>query len=342
MIIKYPGMIDVHTHLRVPGEEYKEDFSSASKAALAGGITTLLAMPNTNPPIIHLVELQKVKKLAHKKAFCDIFFFIGVTSETINQLPEISRQAVGLKIYMGHTYGPLLIQDTSLLAKCFDAFPRNKPIAVHAEGESIAIAIGLAQQYHRSVHICHVSRKEEIQTIQKAKEEGIAVTCEVTPHHLFLSERDLPRLGGLGIMKPSLAREEDVSILWQHINSTIDCIASDHAPHTLLEKKSKNPPAGVPGLETMFPLMHTAMVEGRLTQQRLLELLVENPLKIYKIPKQEETWVEVDPNEKWELKNEDLYTKCGWTPFSGKKVQGRVKKVCFKGKIVYQDGAFFL
>jgi dihydroorotase-like cyclic amidohydrolase len=176
MTIRYPGLIDVHAHLRVPGGEQKEDFSSGSRAAIAGGITMLLAMPNTTPPLTNRTELEKAQKLAKEKALCEVLFFAGVSPETIHQLPAISYQAVALKIYMDHTFGPLLVQDPGDLAKCFEKYSPGKPIAVHAEGESVATAIGLADHYQRSVHICHVSRKEEIRMVRNAKDAGIRVT----------------------------------------------------------------------------------------------------------------------------------------------------------------------
>ena len=183
------------------------------------------------------------------------FFFGGASGDYIEQLPELARHCVGLKVYMDQTYGPLRVEGLEALLSIFQKWPEGKMIAFHAEKNSMAVGVALAAIFFRPVHFCHVSRKEEIELIAAAKNRGLPVTCEVTPHHLFLSEEDLPRLGPLGDMRPVLGRRQDVQALWQHINDTVDCIATDHAPHTLAEKMGKKSPPGIPGLETSLPLM---------------------------------------------------------------------------------------
>ena len=168
---------------------------------------------------------------------------------------------------------------------------------MHAEGQSVAVGIGLAAAYGRPVHFCHISRRDEIELIAAAKLAGLPVTCEVTPHHLFLTEADARRLGPLGDMRPRLATRDDQDALWQHIASgVVDCIATDHAPHTLAEKASDSPPPGVAGLETSLPLMLTAVRQGRLTLARLVELMATNPRRVFGLPDQPDTFVEVDPD----------------------------------------------
>jgi carbamoyl-phosphate synthase/aspartate carbamoyltransferase/dihydroorotase len=337
-VIKLPGLADPHVHLRVPGGEHKEDIRSGSAAALAGGFTTILAMPNTNPPLVTVEQIQQVQAIARSQALCDVHFFGGASSDYIDQLPELAKQAVGLKIYMDQTYGPLRIEGLGVLLSIFQKWTKDKAIAFHAEGNSVAVGIGLAAIFFRPVHFCHISRKSEIELIAAAKARGLPVTCEVTPHHLFLSQADLPRLGTLGDMRPTLAPQSDVDALWAHINSTIDCIATDHAPHTLQEKAAEKAPPGVPGLETSLPLMLTAVSEKRLSLERLIELMAINPRRIYGLPNQADTWIEVDPETEYEIKNEGLFTKCGWTPFAGMKVKGRVLKVILRGKTVFEAG----
>jgi dihydroorotase len=189
------------------------------------------------------------------------------------------------------------------------------------------------------VHFCHISRKDEIEWIASAKKKGFNITCEVTPHHLFMNENEAKRLGPLGDMRPRLGKQSDVDALWEHINTTIDCVASDHAPHTLLEKQNSiNPPPGVPGLESTLPLMLNAAAEGRLSYERLVELLAINPRRIYGLPKQIETWVEIDPQASYIFPDHVLYTKCGWSPFSGYPIKGQIRKVVLRGKEVYTDG----
>jgi carbamoyl-phosphate synthase/aspartate carbamoyltransferase/dihydroorotase len=208
---------------------------------------------------------------------------------------------------------------------------------VHAEGWQLVAAIGLARLYDRHVHCCHVARAADIALIRHAKEAGAPITCEVTPHHLTLTADDARRLGARGHMVPSLGTAADRDALWANLD-VVDCIASDHAPHTLAEKRSAGPPPGVPGLETTLPLLLTAVHEGRLTQERLVELLYHGPRRVYGLPVQPETRVNVDLEASYLLDDASLHTKCGWTPFAGMRVRGRVHAVTLRGTIVYPDG----
>ncbi len=330
-----PGLVDVHTHLRVPGGEHKEDFATGTAAALAGGVTTILGMPNTTPPLNTPEILRHTRETAQQAIHCDVGLFAGASPERIDRLPDLAPDAVALKIYLNDTFGPLRVEDLPTLQACFQRWPRDKMIAMHAEGQSVAVGIGLAASYQRPVHFCHISRREEIELIAEAKGQGLPVTCEVTPHHLFLTEADAERLGPLGYMRPTLASPEDVEALWAHIGTTIDCIATDHAPHTLAEKRSDNPPPGVAGLETSLPLMLTAVKRGRLTVERLIELMATNPRRIFSLPEQPETFIEVDTGTEYSLTNEQMQTKCGWTPFAGMSLTGRVERVTLRGALVY-------
>lgn len=333
-----PGLIDVHTHLRVPGGEHKEDFATGTAAALAGGFTTILAMPNTSPPLITPEVMQWTRQKAQRAIYCDVGLFAGASPEQIELLPQLAPYAIGLKIYLNDTFGPLRVEDLPTLLACFQTWPRSKPIAMHAEGQSVAVGLGLAASFGRPVHFCHISRRAEIELIATAKRQGLPVTCEVTPHHLFLTQADAGRLGPLGDMRPRLAQPADVEALWDHIHTTIDCIATDHAPHTLAEKQSAQPPPGVAGLETSLPLMLTAVKQGRLTMARLIELMHTNPRRIFNLPEQPDTWVEVDAEVEYTLVNGDLYTKCGWSPFAGMTLTGRVQRVTLRGQVVYEAG----
>jgi carbamoyl-phosphate synthase/aspartate carbamoyltransferase/dihydroorotase len=332
-----PGLIDVHTHLRVPGGEHKEDFASGTAAALAGGITMLLAMPNTSPPLTTPEVMATTLETAGTTIRCDVGLFAGASPADLDQLAALAPCAVGLKIYLNDTFGPLRVEDVPTLVACFRDWPREKPIAMHAEKQSVAVGIGLAAVYDRPVHFCHVSRREEIELIADAKGRGLLVTCEVTPHHLFLSEADLPRLGTLGDMRPVLGTADDVAALWAYLNDTIDCIATDHAPHTLEEKRSGSPPPGVPGLETSLSLMLSAVADGRLTLERLAALMHDNPRRIYNLPEQPDTHVEVEMKS-YVIPESGWQTRCGWTPFAGLTAGGRVRRVVLRGEVVYEDG----
>lgn len=337
--MKLPGMVDVHVHLRVPGGEHKEDFRTGSAAALAGGVTTVLAMPNTHPPIVSVNDWNIAQEKASSESLCDVFMYAGASAEHLDQLPLLGEKAVALKLYMDLTYGTLRVEGLRALSAVAGRWPRHKVLAAHAEGHSVAVGIALAAAYNRPVHFCHVSRKDEIELIAAAKKQGLPVTCEVTPHHLFLSAADTDRLGPLGDMRPTLAEQHDVDALWDHINTTVDCVATDHAPHTLDEKNQPdNPPPGIPGLESALPLMLTAAAEGRLSYERVTELMYTNPRRIFGLPEQPETWIEVDPDAKYVFPDHPLYTKCGWSPFSGFQMRGKIRKVIFKGREVVRDG----
>jgi dihydroorotase-like cyclic amidohydrolase len=335
--LRLPGLIDVHVHLREPGGEHKEDISTGSAAALAGGVTMVLDMPNTYPPLVDAESLAAKRELISRRALCDVGLYIGASETNASEAAGLASQAIALKIYLDQTYGPLQMRSLAALLSHFRTWPATQPIAVHAEGLSIAIAIGLARVYARRLHLCHVSRADEIALIRAAKESGAVLTCEVTPHHLFLTEADARQLGPYGFMKPPLATTADVTALWANLD-VVDCIATDHAPHTRAEKESDSPPPGVPGLETMLPLLLSAVSQERLTLERLVQLTHEAPQRIFHLPKQPDTYVEVDTRMRTVLEHNGWHTKCGWTPFEGLDVQGHIRRVVLRGCTVYKEG----
>ncbi|HSO13917.1 MAG TPA: amidohydrolase family protein [Anaerolineales bacterium] len=347
-MIKLPGLIDPHVHVREPGQTHKEDWNTATQAALAGGVTTILAMPNTKPPIFDESTLNLVLDAAKGKARCDYGQFLGAGPDNANILPALADKAAGLKMYLDSTFGELRLDDMTLWTPHFINFPKSSPIVLHSESRTMAAGILFAAIYDRSVHIAHISLKEEILLIKAAKERGIKVTCEVCPHHLFLTQPPpLPsqksigfgggRGGGRSEVRPRLVTQQDVEALWENMD-VIDCFATDHAPHTVEEKDSDNPPPGFPGLETLLPLLITAVDLGRLTLDDLIQKSVINPRKIFNLPEQPETWVEVDENAEYEIKAENQFTRCGWTPFEGWKVKGKVRKVVLRGQVAFEDG----
>lgn len=337
-MIKLPGLIDVHVHLREPGETHKEDFSTGTAAALAGGITAVLAMPNTNPPLLDEQTLLAAHQLAHDKAYCDFGLFLGGSEENADLAAAIAPRAAGLKLYLDATYGPLLLESLSSWQAHMEQWPRSRALAAHAEGKTLAALLTFCHLYRRPVHICHVSRKDEIALIREAKRQGLPVTCEVAPHHLFLSEEDLGHLPpGRRKVSPPLNSASDRQALWENLD-VIDCFASDHAPHTLPEKDGEQPPPGFPGLETTLPLLLTAVREGRLSLEDIIERMVINPRKIFSLAEQPDTWVEVDETHRFEISGSALQTRVKWTPFEGRKVSGLVTRVVLRGREVYEDG----
>lgn len=336
-LLRLPGLIDIHVHLRDPGHTYKEDFSSGTSAALAGGITVVFDMPNNLEPIFSAQKLEEKKQIARSKALCDWGLYFGSDGNNIEKFKKVSEKAVGLKIYLNTTTGKYNITDDSLTEKIFQKWPKTKVIVVHAENNKIDLAIKLSKIYNNQIHITHISRREDLEKILTAKKRGLNITCDVTPHHLFLTRDDLPNLKGFGAVKPPLSTKEDQTFLWENITG-IDCIASDHAPHTIAEKESHNPPFGIPGLETMLPLLMTAVHEGRLTLEDVIRLTNINPQKIFGIKQAEDTYIEVDTAEKYIIENKNLMTKCAFSPYNGRKVFGRVKKVYIRGTKVYENG----
>lgn len=338
-IVRLPGLVDAHVHLRTPGGTHKEDFATGTAAALAGGFTTVLDMPNTTPPTVDAASLDARVALARPAIRCDVGFFLGATEQNAGKGAELAPRTAGLKMYLGLTFGPLLLKRPAAIWDGFRLWPEPRPVAVHAEGpSSVESVISYAENTGRPLHICHVSRRDEIELIRGAKALGVPVTCEVTPHHLFLNEGDARTLGPLGYMKPTLAAESDRRALWENLDA-VDVIASDHAPHTLEEKRGPNPPPGVPGLETTLPLLLTAVSEGRLTLERLIELLAVNPRRIFGLPAEADTFVEVDLDAEYRLGEGRLQTRCSWTPFAGRKVRGAVMSVVVRGKTAFDARA---
>jgi carbamoyl-phosphate synthase/aspartate carbamoyltransferase/dihydroorotase len=340
-MIRLPGLIDPHVHVREPGQTHKEDWDSATRAALAGGVTMILAMPNTRPPVFDAATLDLALEAARQKARCDYAQFVGAGPENALLTASLAEKAAGLKMYLDSTFGELRLDDMTLWMPHFANFPKEYPIVLHSESRTMAAGILLAAIYDRPVHIAHISLKEEILLIKAAKERGIKVTCEVCPHHLFLSKDDIPTISnghpGRREVRPRLATKEDVEALWQNMD-VIDCFATDHAPHTIEEKDSENPPPGFPGLETLLPLLLIAVSEDYLTMDDIIQRSVINPRKIFRLPEQPETWIEIDEHAEYEIRAADQFTRCGWTPFEGWKVRGKVRKVVLRGKPAFEDG----
>ena len=333
--ILLPGLIDPHVHLRDPGQTHKEDFHTGTMAALAGGYTTVLDMPNNVEPIVSQERLQAKIARAAKQTVCDVGFHFGTLGDNFDQFDRVIDGVHGLKMYLNVTTGNFII-DKDKLAAIYQAWPESKPILLHAEDDVSDLVLSTLRKAPKPTHICHVSSRAELEFVMQAKAEGLPVTCGVTPHHLFLNQEDARTLGPYGHMKPFLKPQADVQFLWDHLDA-VDLIESDHAPHTKSEKAGANPPFGVPGLETTLPLMLTAEQEGGLTRAKLIDLLHGSPARIFNIPTDKTTKVEVELGE-YQIKNEELKTKCGWSPFAGRRVAGKVKSVILRGTKVYEDG----
>ncbi len=370
-----PGLIDIHVHLREPGLTNKEDFRTGTMAAAAGGVTTVLDMPNTKPATTTIKLLQEKRELAKGKAVVNYGFYIGATADNTEELRK-ARNTAGVKIYLGSSTGNLLVTDSNAIKKIFNS---GRTIVAHAENEAMmkenearykkendafihakirnneveftavkdAIKVAESCSSLKRLHIAHVSAKESLEIIREAKKR-LALSCEAAPHHLFLTSDELKRHGNFAKMNPTLRSKEDVNALWKAINDgTVDCIATDHAPHTKEEKEAGywEAPSGVPGLETMLPLLLDAVNKKRLTLQQLARLTSENPARLLGIKNKgrietgyDADIVIVDLNARKKVKNEELFTKCKWSPFNGWKLKGWPVTTIVGGNVVYDDG----
>ncbi|MEK9186656.1 MAG: amidohydrolase family protein [Patescibacteria group bacterium] len=338
---KFPGFIDAHVHLREPGATHKEDFYTGSKAAVRGGFTFIIDMPNNPAPTISKERLEEKIALADQKAVCDIGFHFGTNGKNTDQFAyaAASNRVYGLKLYCNHTTGEMLIEDLTLLENVFSAWRSDKPILVHAEGVQLAAVIALAQLYNQRLHICHISQAIEVELVKRAKAKNQSITAGVCPHHLYMTGQDRETMKGYAIMKPPLGTRADQNALWAGLqDGTIDIVETDHAPHTR-EEKEKNPPAfGVPGLETAVGLMYKAVKDKRIKGQDVVKYLYTNPKKIFNIPDQPDTYIEIDPEAEYIAGQDGYESKCGWSPFDGWKLNGKVATVVIRGKKIVEGG----
>ncbi len=340
-LTRFPGFIDIHVHLREPGATHKEDFYTGSRAAVAGGFTYILDMPNNPEPTISKIRLEEKIELS-KKAICDIGFHFGTDGKNMDEFEQAweNPNVFGLKIYCNHTTGDMLIEDHELLGNVFKAWNSLKPILVHAEGKELITVLQFADKYKRRLHVCHVSQGIEVDMIRLAKMRGQKVTAGVTPHHLFFY--DIPnyeKLGNYAVVKPAIKTREDQAALWNGIkDGTIDIVETDHAPHTREEKEKENPAFGMPGLETALGLMFLAVKEERITADDVIRLLYTAPKIIFNIPMQDDTYVELDIEKEYIVGVNGYETKCGWSIFEGMTLYGKIETVVINGKKILEGG----
>jgi len=374
-LIVLPGLIDSHVHFRDPGETKKEDFLTGSRAAAAGGVTTVLDMPNNKPPITSVKALRDKREIA-RKSMVNYGFHFGATENNLDEIKRVIGVAA-VKTVMGATTGGMVVENLESLKAIFQT---DKHIIVHAEDSEImkrnekkyhdehdpAIhakirssecaatavrkAVGLAGSFNTKLHIAHTSTADEMKILSEQKGKS-SITCEVTPHHLFMDIDDLHRLGNFAKMNPPLRSRNDVDALWRGIHDgTVDIIASDHAPHLAEEKVVDywDAPSGVPGVETTLPLMLNAINQKRLSLQQLVSLTSTRPAKIFGIknkgniaPGMDADLVLIDLKKEKIIKNSNVVSKCEWTPFDGVKVKGVPVATIVNGEIAYNDDEFY-
>lgn len=337
-----PGVIDVHTHMRDPGLSYKEDFETGSKACAKGGVTTFIDMPNTVPNTTTKEILDAKESNSKNRSYVDYgFHFGGSKLDNGEEIRKVRDRVASTKIFLNMSTGDMLVEEEKVLE---NLFKESKIISVHAEEEMVDKAIDLARKFRKPLYLCHLSKKSEVEKLRAAKKEGLKIYGEVAPHHLFL---DSSMANSLLIMKPELKSKEDNEALWLGIeDGTIDTIGTDHAPHTLEEKNSKTT-YGIPGVENSLEMMLKEL-NKKIDMKTLQKVMSENPAKIFGIAGKgkievgyDADLVVVDLNNKEIIKNEDVISKCAWTPYSGIVGGGKVLLTMVRGHIVY-DGKNFI
>jgi len=375
-----PGAIDVHVHFREPGGEEKEDFNSGSKAAVSGGVTTVFDMPNNNPPILSCDDLEMKRGLINGRSYCNYGLYIGYNGENVEEINAAEgiagvkvycAHSTGNMGIEGDGYlekafteidrsKKLLFhaEDEDIIEKNYKKFVEGrKKVAVftHSKVRSKEAAVKmttelceLAKKHERPIHICHVSTGEELEIISEYREYG--VTCEVAPHHLVFSTADYDSMGSFIKMNPPVRSGKDLFALWKGLQEgLVDIIATDHAPHTREEKEKGgfNAPSGVPGVEMMIPIMLNAVDMQSVSLEEVVYLCCERPADIFGISKKgkveagfDADIVVVDLEKQKNLKNSDVVSKCGWTPYAGGLYKGWPVLTMISGEIVWDKGKF--
>ncbi len=341
-LVRIDGALDPHVHLRGMDWARKGDFATETAAALAGGYTAVLDMPNTPPPTTDIHGLDRKLDDLGRNAHCDYGVWLGAHPSGVRpeaELAHLARRVCGIKLYCDHTTGGLAITPSQVESQVA-SWPGPGVLAAHAEGESVGVFLASLARHGKRGHLCHVDTARAVAEVAEHKSRGTKVTAGVCPHHLLFTERDLPSLGPRGVMRPPLGTPSDREALWEGIRrGVIDVVESDHAPHTWDEKLGLPTPFGVPGLETSIPLLFTAVKEGRITVDRAVDLVSVGPRRIFGLdPRPAGTYTLVDIGSRWTISPESLYTSCGWTPFSGMEVWGVIRKVVIRGTVVFEDG----
>ena len=373
--IVLPGVIDTQVHFREPGSTNAEDLESGSKAAVLGGITSVFEMPNTNPPTSNLIEFDKKLKLAKNRMYSNYAFYFGATPENTEQLSKLKNLegCCGVKLFAGSSTGKLLVDKESDIEKVISnsdrvvsihsedeeilklrkKFIKEGDVQSHPEWRNIECAISstrkvvkIAERYNKKIHVLHVTTREEVDFLAMHKKN---VTFEITPQHLSMYAPDCyNKLGTFAQMNPPLRTKEHYDRLWVAVrNSIVDVLGSDHAPHLKENKNKKYPssPSGMPGVQTILPVMLDHVSKDKLSLNQLMKFMCENPCKIFGIKNKgyikegyDADLTIVDMKKEQIIKNEMMVSKCGWTPFNNYKVKGFPVCTIVNGNIVMTDG----
>ncbi len=362
-----PGAIDAHVHFREPGFSHKETWSTGSRSGAAGGVTTVVDQPNTDPPTVDGPAFDRKAGLA-EASLVDYGINGGVTPDwDPDAMFDRPLFALG-EVFLADSTGEMGIDADLFRTATRRAASEGVTVTVHAEdaglfddalarerpddpdawsvyrraaAEASAVeqACRVGDETGATIHIAHTSTPAGIDAASEA-----GATCEVTPHHLLLSREDLPDLGTHGRMNPPLRSESRREGVYERVaDGTVDVVATDHAPHTLAEKDAPvwEAPSGVPGVETMVPLLLFEAQEGRLGYERVRDLVAANPAEVFDLPRKgriregyDADLALYDVDDPRAIRGEDLHSKCEWTPFEGR--QGVFPEVTMvRGSVVY-------
>ncbi|WP_285016797.1 dihydroorotase [Novosphingobium sp. fls2-241-R2A-195] len=370
-----PGVIDSQVHFREPGLEHKEDLETGSRAAVMGGITAVFEMPNTNPNTDTEERVLDKLKRAHHRMYCDHAFYVGATADNAVALADLERipGTAGVKIFMGASTGSLLVAEDEQLARVL-AHGRRR-VAIHAEDEARMNArkdlrvegdpsshpvwrddesamlatrriLRLAREARRPIHILHITTPAELELIAQHRD---VATCEVTPQHLTLAaEEAYPRIGTFAQMNPPIRSAAHRDGLWHWLRAGVpDVIGSDHAPHTREEKAKTYPnsPSGMPGVQTLLPLMLDHVAKGRMTLERLIDMTSSGVQRVFGLVGKgriavgyDADFTVVDRKGTFTVTEEWGESRCGWTPFAGMELEGRVVGTIVRGHSAMWEG----
>ncbi len=384
-----PGIIDSHIHNREPGLEYKEDWESATRAAAAGGVTTVVGMPNTDPVIDHPEHLNLKLERGEQGAHVDFQSYAVVTSENLDQIPALDEAGVlGYKIFLGSTVGDVPPPNDGEIIQAMEAIRKtgkrlgfheengeiidhyteqykseNKTDPIHhahsrpviAEKEAVERMITFANETGAKIHMFHVSSGSAAEAVADGKDSGVDVTAETCPHYLWFTEDVLQEKGNIARVQPPIRDDEEQARLWDALESgVIDCITTDHAPHTDEEKGVEDPFAdtwesisGFVGLETEVPSLLTFVDQGRISVEDWVYYHSTRPAEVWGMYPQKGSlqvgsdadFTIVDPDQEWTLEDrEELHSKSRVTPFEGENFTGKATTTVVRGEIIYNDG----
>jgi len=332
-----PGLIDIQTHRFGTASDQKEDWISLSSAAVAGGFTSILVHSDSEINLCDFSSLNNTSNLAARDAVCEIGFVAAATVENARSLEEI-KDAVAVLLSGSSADDTSILNNMHALNYVFRSWSDDKPICVDANIKQLGAILFTSKIHNQPIHILNVSTREQIDLIREAKELKTNVTCSVAPHHLFLSQKHSRKLSTENMaLIPDLATEEDRKAIWKNIH-LIDCFSSDHLGIGINSLEGKPTGNGYSGLETALSLYLYAVKGGFLTLEDIIARCYTNPMKIFNMPEQTDSWIEIDFDNTWIIDSSIFKSNIKRSPFSGLELPGKVLKTVIRGETVFENG----